>query len=116
GDDVPGVFHLGIVDDGQVIAVSTWIPKPAPDGLDAAMPSLHLRGMAAEPAHQGAGLGTILLTSGLAEAKRRGYLSVWGKARDAAINLYVRQGFVVTEPGFVDPITQLPHHLLVRNL
>jgi hypothetical protein len=41
---------------------------------------------------------------------------VWARARDAALEFYVRHAFVVEGDGFIDQATQLPHHLVLRTL
>lgn len=115
-DAFDGVFHIGVVDDGRVVAISTWIPQPAPAVFAAAEPSMHLRGMATDPDHRGAGLGGIVLEAGCRAAAERGFASVWANGRDAALDFYRRHGFTVVGPGFVDPLTELPHHRIYRRL
>ena len=115
-DDYDGVFHVGVVDAGEVVAVSTWIPQAAPAGLGAAEPSVHLRGMATGAGAQGRGLGGVVLEHGCALGRARGFASVWANGRDAALSFYRRHHFVVVEPGFVDPTTELAHHRIWRDL
>lgn len=118
----PGVLHLGLRADGELVAVSTWVPRPAPaalalhdEGADSAL-NVQLRGMATARALQGHGLGGRLLEAGCAEMARQGAVLVWANARDAALAFYTRHAFEAKGDGFVEPITQLPHHVIVRRL
>ena len=109
-DLVPGTFHLGIRDGPDVIAVSTWIPRPYNDS-----PAIQLRGMATAAHLQGHGLGTLLLEAGCERSATMADL-VWARARDTALEFYLRHGFTVEGDGFVDEQTQKPHHFIVRRL
>jgi thiamine transport system ATP-binding protein len=110
-DELPGTFHLGVVEGDAVLAVSTWIPRPYGDE-----PAVQLRGMATDPEHQGAGLGARLLVDGCTRVAASGRGVVWANARDAALAFYERHGFIVAGDGWVDPTTGLPHHVVVRRL
>lgn len=109
-DAWPGVQHLGLVADGVVVAVSTWVPRP-----HLGSPAVQLRGMATDRARQGYGLGGVLLEAGIARQVANGVQLVWANARNTALGFYLRHGFVVEGDGFVEPVTQLPHHLIVRR-
>lgn len=111
-DDWPGAWHLGLHRDGELVAICSWVPRPHGDRNDA----VQLRGMATDRALQGTGLGGQLLQEGCRVAAARGFGLVWARARDAAMHFYLRHGFVVEGDGFIDQATQLPHHLMVRDL
>jgi GNAT superfamily N-acetyltransferase len=110
GDEGDGTVHLGVRRGDEIVAVSTWIPNPR-DGE----PAVQLRGMATAQDHQGQGLGTLLLEAGCERARAIAPL-VWARARDTALDFYLRHGFSVDGPGFVDATTALPHHIIVRRL
>ena len=110
-DTWPGAMHLALRANGELVAVSSWVPR-AHEGLAA----VQLRGMATARALQGRGLGGVLLEAGCARLAARGDTLVWANARDAALAFYVRHGFGVVGDGFVDPHTQLPHHRILRHL
>jgi GNAT superfamily N-acetyltransferase len=110
-DDLPGTFHLAVVDGAEVIAVSSWIPQ-SHDGR----PAVQIRGMATAEHRQGEGLGRRLLEAGCSRLAAGGVELVWANARDAALAFYERNGFDVVGDGFVDATTQLPHHVVVRRL
>lgn len=122
GDDEPGTFHLGVIDDsrdgshddGEIVATSTWLPRPtdhAPGDN-----AVQLRGMATSPALQGSGVGGLLFDAAVELCAQRGYDVLWANARDSALTFYERHGCVVTGDGFVDATTGLPHHVVLRRL
>lgn len=110
-DDWPGSWHLGIRLNGELVSTSTWVPRDL-DGR----PGIQLRGMATARRLQGSGAGGVVLQRGCELAAERGFPMVWARARDAALAFYERHGFVVEGDGFVDDATQLPHHLVTRQL
>ena len=110
-DTDPGAVHLGVRMAGELVAVSTWIPRPH-NGQSA----IQLRGMATARELQGSGLGGQLVEAGCGRAARAGAHLVWARARDAALDFYLRHGFEVEGEGFIDATTNLPHHLVTRQL
>ena len=109
-DELPGTFHLGVRDGTDVIAVSTWAPRPYNDTH-----AVQLRGMATAAHRQGHGLGALLLEAGCLRAATVAEL-VWARARDTALGFYLRHGFTIEGEGFIDGHTQKPHHVIVRRL
>ena len=57
-----------------------------------------------------------LLAAGAEWARDNGVRVVWANARDAALDFYVRHGFDVVGEGFVEAVTSLPHHRVIRQL
>jgi len=110
-DDDPGALHLGLRVAGELVATSTWIPRPHND-----RPAIQLRGMATSRELQGTGLGGHLLEAGCQRAAESGAQLVWARARDAALDFYQRHEFVIEGEGFIDATTNLPHHVVVRTL
>lgn len=109
-EDLPGTVHLGIRDGNDIVAVSTWIPRPYHDE-----PAMQLRGMATATHLQGHGVGGLLLEAGCRRAASITTL-VWARARDTALEFYLRHGFVIDGDGFIDEHTAKPHHLIHRRL
>jgi GNAT superfamily N-acetyltransferase len=109
-DDLPGTVHLGVRDRSAIVAISTWIPRAYRDE-----PAVQLRGMATEPSLQGQGVGALLLASGCQRAAIVAPL-VWARARDTALEFYLRHGFAVDGEGFIDEHTQKPHHIILRRV
>ncbi len=114
GDDLATTFHLGVRLPGTVVAVSTWIERRYPERPDVS--GFQLRGMATAPAHRRTGLSGLVLEVGIDRCRRLGAELVWARARDEAIGFYERHGFVVVGTGYVDVVTDLPHHDIINIL
>lgn len=107
GDDDPDTMHLGIVQERELIAISTWLTS---DGHDDGTPrAIQLRGMATEPALVGRGLGGRLLRAGIERAVERGAELVWANARISALGFYEQAGFTPVGDVFTIPDVGLPH-------
>lgn len=114
GDDVADTFHLGVLDDGKLIGVSTWLRRAYPDRP--AVVGVQLRGMATDPDRRHEGVASAMLAAGLERAAAGGAGVVWARARDTALGFYERHGFVAVGLGYVDLTTGLPHHDIVIDL
>ncbi|MGA0765576.1 MAG: GNAT family N-acetyltransferase, partial [Ilumatobacteraceae bacterium] len=91
-DSKLGTVHLGVFDQDKVlIATSTWVINPWQD--DPSAIAIQLRGMAVATKYQKSGLGKLLLDSGITHAKTHNAKYVWAKARDSALNFYLRNDF-----------------------
>lgn len=114
-DEWPGAWHLGVRgSDGQLVAVSSWIPRQRATRPD--MAAVQLRGMATLQHLQGHGVGGLLVEAGCAQAAARGARLVWANARDAALDFYLRHGFTIDSEGFIEQVTGMPHHVIAREL
>lgn len=114
-DDLPGTFHLGIVDDaGALVATSSWMPKPCAEFPEAR--AVQLRGMATAATMQGTGVGGMLLEAGAQRCAAAGFELMWARARDSALGFYAKHDCRVVGDGFIDATTELPHHVVVRDL
>ena len=114
-DTKPGTIHLGIFDeDKTLVATSTWVINPWQE--DPTAIAVQLRGMAVAVNKQSSGLGKILIDAGVAHAKSHSAIYIWAKARDAAMNFYLHNEFAVVGESFIEGVTQLPHHLVVRKI
>jgi GNAT superfamily N-acetyltransferase len=113
-DDWPGARHFGVFDDGMLVGISTWVPRPL--AAEPEVAGVQLRGMATVPSHQSRGIGAALVAAGCDHALSAGADLVWANARDSALTFYARHGFVVAGQGFVDPTTLVPHHVVIRRL
>ncbi len=107
GDDDPSTVHLGATADGRIVCVSTWsaVPDPHAPGVE----STRLRGMAADPAFVGRGIGRSILDAGIERARSAGSRRVWADARVTALGFYERAGMTVSGPVFVTEATGVPH-------
>ena len=114
-DTKQGTVHLGIFDENKtLIATSTWVINPWQQDLSS--PAVQLRGMAVATSHQKSGLGKLLLDAGIVHAKTLDAKYIWAKARDSALDFYLRNNFVSVGNGFTEGVTQMPHHLVVKKL
>lgn len=113
-DDDPDAIHLGIFEETDLIATSTWLDRPWPH--DESQFAVQLRGMAVSKSHQSRGIGGVLLGSGIERARDRGATYVWARARDLALRFYEQHGFRVVGDQFIDDATGLGHHLVVIEL
>ena len=115
GDDDPTTIHLGAFDQDQNnVGVSTWMQRPFP--LAEELKALQLRGMATAVNVQGQGIGALLLVAGQSHGREIGAHLIWANARDAALNFYNRHGYSTVGEGFIETVTQLPHHKVVKYL
>ena len=114
-DSNPGTVHLGIFDAHEnLIGTSTWVINPWQE--DSTAHAIQLRGMAVAKNRQSVGLGAMLLTAGVTHAEKLKAKYIWAKARDSALNFYLRHDFSVVGDGFTEGTTQMPHHLVVRKI
>lgn len=114
GDDESTTFHLGVLDGGSLVAISTWMERRYPD-----LPALtgyQLRGMAIDPTHRSGGIGSLLLGGGLDRCRSQAVELVWARARLSALGFYERHGFETRGPEYIDLTTGLPHIDIVRHL
>ena len=115
GDDETTTVHFGAFDEsGANIGVSTWMQRPFPP--EPGSKALQLRGMATAVRLQSHGIGGLLLEAGLNHAQENGFQLIWANARDLALNFYNRHGYVTFGEGFIETVTQLPHHKVVKYL
>ena len=111
-DSHPGCVHLGIFEDTELIACSSWIPEAWPE--DTSLPAIQLKGMAVSKSKQGSGIGASLLHAGVQRAEETGAHYIWARARDSALNFYIQNGFSVHGNAFIDTATGMSHHLVMK--
>ena len=112
GDDHPDTVHLGATVGGELVAISSWMPRRYPDLP--AHEGRQLRGMASIPAVRGSGIGAQLLHAGVERAAGSGSTVVWARARATAVAFYERHGFETRGVEYVDLTTGLPHRDIVK--
>lgn len=115
GDEDPGTRHFGALDAGQVVAVATFLRRPAPFAPEA--PALQLRGMAVARQRQRQGLGRRLLDASMAAlaVDASPIRRLWCNARVSAQTFYEGAGFRVEGPRFEVPEIG-PHVVMWREL
>jgi GNAT superfamily N-acetyltransferase len=112
-DELPGTFHLAVVDAGAIVAVSTWAPVQSEHRPGAV--AWRLRGMAVDAGRQGGGVGAELLAAAVERLTAAGAEVLWADGRDAALPFYERHGWRVHGEGFV-AAGGIPHHVVVLDL
>ena len=114
GDDDEQTIHLAAFDEDEtMIGTSTWLRRECQYFPGAS--AVQLRGMATAVRCQGRGVGSLLLQAGFNLWRQQSVDLVWANARDAALAFYERHGFIVHGDGFIEAVTQLPHHVVIRT-
>lgn len=101
GDDHSETVHFAAIREGEVIGIASIYLEPPPADVEGEIPvdaylpgaSFRLRGMAAHPDAQRAGVGAAVLAACLRHAEVRGARFMWCNARTSAIGFYERFGF-----------------------
>jgi GNAT superfamily N-acetyltransferase len=116
-DDTVGAWHLGAVDAaGRVVAISSFYFVPHPIRRDV-WPAVELAFMAVDPAVQGKGIGSAVMSAAIRRLRATDAILLWANARDTALRFYERFGFkVVTDSQFRPKETRRPHHLIELDL
>lgn len=107
GDHEATTFHLGVLVDGRIVAISTWLARHDPIAPERT--AMQLRGMATAPDVVGQGAGSALLRDGTTRARSAGYDRIWANARIGALDFYIGAGWTVTGPVFHTEATDIPH-------
>lgn len=108
-DEEPGVFHLGVISEGIVVGIGTFMPQNHPD-LPGSV-GHRLRAMATHPGHRGRGVGCMLIRHAEAQLREAGFGGVWADARKVALGFYASLGWEVTGPFYEVP-KRGPHRLV----
>jgi predicted N-acetyltransferase YhbS len=116
-DDSPGAWHLGAVDQtGLIVAISTFYFDADPR-LPEAAPAVQLAFMAVDPAVQGEGIGTAVMSEAIRRLRASDAVLLWANARDSALRFYEKFGFrAVPKSEFALPESGRPHHLIELDL
>lgn len=116
-DDSPGAWHLGAVDrTGRIVAISSFFFDADPLRPDA-RPAVQLAFMAVDPAVQGEGIGTAVMSEAIRRLRESDAVLLWANARDSALHFYEKFGFrTVPKSEFVLPESGRPHHLIELDL
>ena len=115
GDDDVTTRHLVAVDShGEIVGVSTWLERPLDQQPH--LRAVQLRGMATAISVQNQGIGALILAAGVDYALSLDADLMWANARDQALNFYNRNGFVTAGEGFIESVTRLPHHRVIKSL
>lgn len=109
GDELTDAVHVAALDSGgRVLGTCYVFPDACPWRPDRA-PAWHLRQMATDPDHRGAGIGRAVLTGALRHATEAGGVLMWCNARETARVFYAGAGFRPYGSGYLDGPYRLPH-------
>lgn len=116
-DDTAGAWHLGAVDaTGRVVAISSFYFVPCPVRRDV-RPAVELAFMAVDPAFQGKGIGSAVMSEAIRRLKATDAILMWASARDTALHFYERFAFkVAPDSQFTPAETGRLHHLIELDL
>ena len=99
--DNDSAAHYGMFDDALLVGCVSLTPQQMP--LRPAAQPYHLHSMAVEPAHQGKGMGRLILAMVLEPVRARGADLIWATARPSAVGFYQRCGFEVGGEMTIQP-------------
>jgi predicted GNAT family N-acyltransferase len=109
-DDLAETMHLAAFVNEEVVGTATVFPE-ALNGE----PAWRLRGMAVDPAHQGSGVGTVLMHDMTRRLLEGDVNLLWCNARTTALDFYRKQGFEVVGDEFIAD-ADVPHYRAVLHL
>ncbi len=113
-DKYPTTFHLGIVQNDDVLCNGTFIQQTHELFIQARHP-YRLRGMATNPILQSQGLGSLVLQAAEVELTKRNCDILWFNARMTAENFYKKLGYVADQNIFnIESIG--PHKVMYKWL
>lgn len=108
-DGEEGVFHLGVIHNGLVVGIGTFMPEKH-QNLPAFIDH-RLRAMATHPEYRGQGVGRMLIRHAEAELREAGVGGIWADARKVALGFYASLEWDVTGPFYEVP-NRGPHRLV----
>lgn len=88
--------------DAECLHAVVYGPDGSPVGTGRLLPDGHIGRMAVRRPYRGKGVGALLLTRLVDEARRRGHLQVALAAQVHAQGFYAAHGFVAEGPVFLD--------------
>lgn len=113
GDLNPDTFHLALFDQGEILAIATYISDLSE--FSPAKKQFRLRGMAVAAHHQHRGFGKAVFQEGERLLKEKQIPYLWFNARTPALDFYLKQNCKVLGNEFVIP-TAGPHYYMYKNL
>lgn len=96
-DHWPGVMHLGVEMDGEIVAVATFFAEDLPGQTGK---GARLRQMGVLPSHRGLGLGEKLISAGIEKLHHQRFDYLWCNARRLAYGFYEAQGMTFISGEF----------------
>jgi GNAT superfamily N-acetyltransferase len=108
GDELADAIHIAALDGDTVIGTCFVYPAPCP-WRPGEHPSWRLRQMATAPERRRAGIGSAVVAAAIEAVAASGGGTLWLEAREPAVPLYARHGFVREGAIYVDEQHPTPH-------
>ena len=115
GDDLPGAVHIAALDGDTVVGTCFVFPSPCPWRPDAEG-SWRLRQMATVPSRRGTGVGADVLVGAIDAVAKHGGALLWLEARERAVSLYARYGFLREGGIYTDERHRIRHQNMWRPI
>lgn len=113
GDLNPDTFHLALIDQGEILAIATYIFDLSE--AVAAQKQYRLRGMAVAENQQNKGFGEAIFQKGERLLREKQIPYLWFNARTPAVDFYKKQNCQVLGEEFDIP-TAGPHFYMYKHL
>ena len=112
GDFDEDTFHLGVFENNVLVGVSSFMKT---ENKHFKSQQFQLRGMAMLEKFRGKGLGKLMIGKALSVLRDREIDVLWCNAREAALQFYVKQGFLIQ--GSMFEINKIGnHYMLFKNI
>ncbi|MDG1812291.1 MAG: GNAT family N-acetyltransferase [Polaribacter sp.] len=112
GDFDEDTFHLGVFENNVLVGVSSFMKT---ENKHFKSKQFQLRGMAMLEKFRGKGLGKLMIGKALSVLRDREIDVLWCNAREAALQFYVKQGFLIQ--GSMFEINKIGnHYMLFKNI
>ena len=115
GDDLEDAIHIAALDGDTVVGTCFVYPTPCP-WRPCERPSWRLRQMATAPDLRRTGIGSAVVAGSIEIVAARGGGTFWLEAREPAVPLYARHGFVREGPIYIDEQHLTPHQRMWRRV
>ena len=114
-DEEASALHFAGLLSERVIVSASFYPSVSP--RDEHLVTYQLRYMATDADLQGHGYGATVMRVAEHELLAEGAQQLWANGRDTALGFYRATGWdVLEDSAHLSPETQLPHHVIVKNL
>lgn len=112
-DALETTFHVGVEDEGKIVAVGTFL-KQKNDNFPQEN-QYRLRAMASSVDVRGKGFGKLVINFAKDKLKEMNIDLLWCDARLIAVDFYKKQGFNIKGEQYEIPIIG-PHYLMYKEI
>jgi len=115
GDELSDAVHFGVRVAGEIVSTCFVFPDACP-WLPDRSPAWHLRQMATAPEHRRRGYAGLTAEAALDHVRAAAADILWLQARERAVPMYERHGFLGVGDLFTDAEHTVPHLHMWRPL